>query len=119
MPVFAFQPSFLPYNHAFSTEKTVFPLNRTLPYNTGDNMNKKALLLLLLVAILFVKPAFALVGDVNGDGRVDIRDIALVVAAFATHPGSPKWNPACDLNGDLRVDIRDIAIVCAHFGQHD
>ena len=82
-------------------------------------MNKKALLLLLLVAVLFIKPAFAVVGDVNGDGKVDIKDVAMVAAAFGSYQGGPRWNPACDLNGDLRIDITDVAIVCAHFGQHD
>jgi hypothetical protein len=115
----SFQLPLFPSNHVCSTEKTIFLFNRALPYNTGDNMNKKALLLLLLLVILLVKPAFAVVGDVNGDGKVDIRDVAMVVAAFGSYPGSPKWNPACDLNGDLKIDIRDVAIVCAHFGQHD
>jgi hypothetical protein len=83
-------------------------------------VNKKAFLLLLLVVLFFVvKPAFAVIGDVNGDGKVDITDIAMVAAAFGSYPGSPKWNPACDLNGDLKIDVADIAIVCAHFGQYD
>ena len=82
-------------------------------------MNKKALLLLLLVAVLFIKPAFAVVGDVNGDGKVDIKDVAMVAAAFGSTPSSPRWNPLADLNGDLRIDIIDVATVCGHFGQHD
>lgn len=116
---FVFQQSLFPCNHAFSTEKIVFPFNRALPFNTGDNMNKKALLLLLLVAVLFVKPAFAVVGDVNKDGKVDITDVAIVSKAFGSTPSSPKWNPLADLNGDGVIDIGDLATVTAHFGQHD
>ena len=59
-----------------------------------------------------------LMGDVNGDGRVDLRDIALVARAFGSTPGSPNWNPAADLNGDGIVNMQDIALVARHFGSH-
>ena len=58
-----------------------------------------------------------LVGDVNGDGRVDLKDIALVAHAFGSTPGSPNWNPAADINGDGTVNMQDIALVARHFGQ--
>jgi PKD repeat protein len=53
----------------------------------------------------------SLIGDLNGDAKVDMRDIAIVAKAFSTVPGDPYWNPIADLNGDGRVDMRDIAIV--------
>jgi hypothetical protein len=59
-----------------------------------------------------------LMGDVNGDGRVDLKDIALVARALGSSPGSLNWNPACDLNGDGVINMRDIALVARHFGQH-
>jgi hypothetical protein len=59
-----------------------------------------------------------LMGDVNGDGFVNMKDIALVARAFGSHPGSPNWNPACDLNGDGVVNMKDIALVARNFGQH-
>jgi parallel beta-helix repeat protein len=58
-----------------------------------------------------------LVGDVNGDGRVDMKDIAIVARSFGSTPGSPNWNPAADLNGDGKVNMKDIAIVARSFGQ--
>jgi len=58
-----------------------------------------------------------LLGDVNGDGRVDLKDIALVARAFGSTPNSPNWNPAADLNGDGIVNMQDIAIVARNFGQ--
>ena len=57
-----------------------------------------------------------IVGDVNGDGKVDITDVAMVSAAFGSYPGHPRWNLACDLNRDGRVDITDVAMVSARFG---
>jgi hypothetical protein len=67
-----------------------------------------------------------ILGDVNGDGKVDIRDISLIAKAFGSvgpdylYPGSPpspNWNPDADLNGDNRVDIRDISIAARNFGK--
>jgi hypothetical protein len=63
-----------------------------------------------------------LVGDMNGDGKIDITDIATVAKAFGTQPGNPRWNPAADISGpiplvpDGRVDISDIAVVAKEFG---
>ena len=55
-------------------------------------------------------------GDINGDNKVDIRDISLVAKAFGSVPGSPGWNPVCDVNYDGTVNIKDISIVAKLFG---
>jgi len=54
--------------------------------------------------------------DLNGDGKVDAKDIAIVCKAFGTKPGDTRWNPKADLNSDNKVDAKDIAIVCRSFG---
>jgi len=59
-----------------------------------------------------------LYADVNGDGRVDLKDLALVVRAFGSTPGSPNWNPYADINGDGVVNMKDIALVIRNFGKH-
>jgi uncharacterized protein (DUF2141 family) len=59
-----------------------------------------------------------LVGDVNGDGRVDLKDIALVARAFGSTPTSPNWNPAADILGTGIVNMKDIGLVARNFGQH-
>lgn len=56
-------------------------------------------------------------GDVNGDGIVDMSDIALVARAFGSFPGDPKWNPDLDINQDGFIDLTDIAIVARNFGK--
>lgn len=71
--------------------------------------------LLLLATICY--PVFAIVGDVNGDGKVDGKDTTIVARAFGSYPGHPGWNPAADLNSDLKVDGKDLVIVALHFGQ--
>ena len=56
-------------------------------------------------------------GDLNGDGVVDIRDIAIAALAFGSFPDHPRWNPIADTNEDNKVDIRDIALIAIHYGE--
>jgi hypothetical protein len=67
-----------------------------------------------------------LLGDVNGDGVVDGKDISIIGQAFGSYgpnylyPGSPpssNWNPNCDLNGDDTVDGRDMTLATRNFGE--
>ncbi len=61
--------------------------------------------------------------DINGDGKVDIKDIAQVAKAYGSVPGDPNWDPQADITGptqgvpDGKVDVRDIAMVAKHFGE--
>jgi parallel beta-helix repeat protein len=57
------------------------------------------------------------VGDVNMDGKVDGKDIAIVALAFGTVPGDPRWNALADVNADQRIDGKDMTIVAIHFGK--
>ncbi len=50
-------------------------------------------------------------GDVNGDGTVDIFDLATI----AVHYG--EANSEVDLNGDGQIDIFDLSIVASNFGK--
>ena len=64
-----------------------------------------------------------LVGDINGDGKVDIEDVATAAKAFGSRPGNPRWNPDADITGaqylvpDGVVDISDIALISKNFGK--
>jgi len=58
-----------------------------------------------------------IMGDLNGDGQVDIRDLAVLAKAFGSYPGHPRWDPNADLNKDNMVDIRDIAMAAMNFGK--
>ena len=48
-----------------------------------------------------------LVGDVNGDGTVNLADLQPFAAAYETSPGNPKYNPAADFNHDGIVNQVD------------
>jgi hypothetical protein len=61
-------------------------------------------------------------GDVNGDGIVNMKDIALVARAFGSHAGGPNWNSACDITGPIQwvpdgfVNMKDISAIAREFG---
>jgi hypothetical protein len=56
-------------------------------------------------------------GDINGDGKVDWQDLALLGLAYNSSPGDRNWNPAADLNGDGKVDWQDLAIFGLYYGK--
>jgi uncharacterized repeat protein (TIGR01451 family) len=59
------------------------------------------------------------VGDINCDGKVNIRDISIAATAFGTRLCQPRWNPDADINSDFKVDIRDISAIAKKFGEID
>jgi len=58
-----------------------------------------------------------LLGDINGDGKIDITDIAIVAIAFGTKPEDKKWDPRADLKPDGIIDIYDVVLVAVNFGK--
>jgi PKD repeat protein len=56
-------------------------------------------------------------GDVDGDGRVTMTDIIIVVAAFGSTTGKPNWDPRADIDKNGKVDMTDIMIVVSNFGK--
>jgi hypothetical protein len=55
--------------------------------------------------------------DVNGDGKIDGKDISIAAKAFGTRPGMLRWNPDVDFNQDGKIDGKDISMIARHFGQ--
>ena len=65
-----------------------------------------------LTTVLKVK----MFGDVNGDDKIDLYDIALVAYAFGSYPAHPRWNSSADINRDEKVNIIDLSLVAMNFG---
>jgi hypothetical protein len=63
------------------------------------------------------KVKIKMMGDINGDGIIDYRDINLVALSFGTNPTNPRWNSECDLNKDGVIDMKDMYTVARRFGQ--
>jgi hypothetical protein len=73
----------------------------------------------LLAFVVVQVKAIQLPYDVNGDGKVDTQDLAVVAEAFGSCLGKPKWDVKADVNGDGKVDIADLGVIAAHFGETD
>jgi len=57
-------------------------------------------------------------GDINGDKKVDITDLVLVIKHYASYPGHIRWNPNADINNDGKVDITDLVLVIKHYAEY-
>jgi PKD repeat protein len=60
----------------------------------------------------------SILGDINGDGGVDMKDVSRVASAFQVSPTSPKWASNGDLDENGVIDMKDISIIAKHFGEH-
>jgi parallel beta-helix repeat protein len=60
---------------------------------------------------------YAIAGDINDDGIVDIYDAILFANAYNSKPTSPNWNPNADINGDNIVDIFDAVLLANNYGK--
>jgi hypothetical protein len=49
-----------------------------------------------------------ILGDINGDNKVGLKDFWILGGCFGHCQGQPDWNPDADLNFDNKVDVRDI-----------
>jgi archaellum component FlaF (FlaF/FlaG flagellin family) len=78
-----------------------------VPYeiNTADNFLEDG-----LVKVRFM-------GDVNGDGKVDMRDVTAEILCFRAYPGHPKWDPEMDLDRNRIIDMRDIVLIVINFNK--
>lgn len=58
--------------------------------------------------------------DLDGDGKVTMNDIVIVLDAFGSRGGPPpegNWNPVADITGDGKVSMDDVLIVVDNFGK--
>jgi hypothetical protein len=58
-----------------------------------------------------------ILGDINGDGKVDGSDLIIAAAAFASYPRHPRWNPIADVTEDLKVDGSDLILMARNYGK--
>lgn len=93
----------------FKTPKTDSFLGTYTTYVSTTYMDEQA----------FANTNFSLIlrGDVNYDGKVDMKDVITIIGKFGTSSSDPNWNPICDLNYDNKVDMKDIVIVISNFAR--
>ncbi len=64
-----------------------------------------------------VSPADPLVGDVNHDGIVDMKDINMIANVYGTKKGDSEYVSSLDLDQDGAIKLSDMLIAAQQFGQ--
>lgn len=64
-----------------------------------------------------LKVVSGVLGDINGDGRVNYKDLAILGAAYGTARGEAGFVIEADLNDDGLVDFRDLGILGVNYGK--
>jgi hypothetical protein len=67
-----------------------------------------------------MRAQYQLMGDINGDGKIDGSDLALFTIVFQSGTYPDWWDGygTCDLNGDGVVDGKDLAILLRNYGSN-
>ncbi len=58
-----------------------------------------------------------ILGDIDGDGTVNLLDSYLAALAYGSAPGDPNWNPDADLDANNYVNMVDLYTVSTNFGK--
>ena len=59
-----------------------------------------------------------LLGDINGDGYVNIMDAVILGTKFGLKKGDPGWDLNADLNQDGFINIKDMVLLGMNFGAY-
>ncbi len=82
--------------------KLVNSTGQTLPFSTVDGSFSNGRMIL---------------GDLNGDGVVNLKDAMAAAHAFGSSSGDPNWNPDADLDGNGTINVIDLILLAINFGR--
>jgi len=101
--LFSWNTTHVPYSYA--QNYTVTAIASTVPGETNTSNNQ----------LSGGQIQIRMMGDANGDGLVNMKDVALSIAAFNSWPGRPRWTYLCDLDLNGLVNMRDIVMIVMNF----
>ncbi|MBP1963383.1 glycosyl hydrolase family 28 protein [Paenibacillus aceris] len=84
---------------------------------TPDQVNQAVMDLNAALQSFLASVNAAIPGDVSGDGKISIGDLAIIASHYGETPSSPKWTASADLNGDGVIDISDLAAMAQKLAQ--
>ena len=56
-------------------------------------------------------------GDVDGNGKIDYKDLFSLAAAYGISQGDPRYKVDLDFNLDGKIDYRDLFTLAANYGK--
>jgi len=59
----------------------------------------------------------SIVGDINGDRNVDLKDTFAVDLAYGSFVGTPRYKPNLDINSDDQIDLKDTFTTDLNYGK--
>ena len=74
---------------------------------------------LKVTALAIARITGPIIGDINYDGKVDMKDIGYAARRFGINAADPFWDSGADIVGDGKIDMKDIGTVARHFGEVD
>ena len=57
-------------------------------------------------------------GDLNGDFKVDLKDLVILAKAYGSKLGDSNWDPNADIDRNGAVGLSDLVALAQHYGQH-
>jgi hypothetical protein len=64
-----------------------------------------------------VKIRLTLEGDITGDRKVNVKDVALAASAYGATPGSPGWYPLADVDKNHKINVKDVTFTAMNYGK--
>lgn len=88
--------------------------NYTIAYHSVDFANNTELIKEKNVTLC---RSYDNLGDLTGNGEVDIYDITMICVAYDSKPGDPNWDPIVDFVPDNIINIFDVATCLQYWGK--
>lgn len=58
-----------------------------------------------------------MIPDVDGDGKISMKDIGMLARRFGIYQGDPRYDVAYDFNEDGKIDMKDISTGVKCYGK--
>ena len=85
---------------------------------TGVKLSLVLLCVLLFLLLSSTAALAAMMGDVNGDGRINVQDVILVQKHILSPNLTTAQQAVADVNGNGVINVRDaILIMVMHWGE--
>jgi hypothetical protein len=69
------------------------------------------------ITATFVQAGPGIPGDLNHDGKVDLKDLTVFAQAWKSTPNDPNWNQECDLADPKDIiSLTDLVTFCVFYG---